>query len=101
MFNAQEGVRVDEAGNQHVSSGHKYYDMHTDYKILASINNELSISNMIAAINNLEIQQELKKMGIYDKTVLSIAKYIKENVINVELHNEYVAEAESKGYLHR
>ena len=53
------------------------------------------------ALNNPALVKEIKKMGIFEDTLIGVATHIKENVKNLKIHNSIIEEADAKGHVSR
>ena len=95
MFNSAEGIGNFDDGSgktvSYVSHGTQY---NSTEDLLRAINNELAISNMISAISNDSIRNQLVKDGKYLDIVIEISTYIEENAKNLSTRNSRVSKIE-------
>ena len=96
MYNAEEGI---DRGYDNVPKVVRQEGYTGDARTSAiqSLNNEVAISNIIAAINNPSIRELLIKMNGYEDALVAIATHIKESADGLTKHNKNIEEAKQNG----
>ncbi len=101
MFNSREGVEGGYRDKEvSVTASHGLSENNT-INVLQSLNNELAISNILAALNNSEIKSKLMAQGEYDAVVSQVTKHIILNAVNLNIHNNYIDEAKANRTYYR